>query len=456
MAGQVFLHLLVMVLIVLTLLAIRVNWHNQYEDASFRAINASVKLFQIGENNDGEKQLLYRGQAYDAQQFSNANELGVTGNTAFLGYLASVEQVINRYNANTKVQAHGVIASINRSNSQLAANKQYAIVPSYFLFAEQEKEESRKDEYRFIYFDFPYDKQDIPANKVGIQLLQQAINAGRCLEHGEVIERWPNQINDSKHNATLSSLKKVSNKVAMTPCKDKTVISKVSLNITSKLNHASAELDKLFQTNTCNCSPQTHENITQIQRSSLCTQGHDSSEFHCQLAILWQQEMSFFWLYGNWKWIDIILITMFGVMVESMTRLGLFVVGRQPERIAFQPGEFYRTLMKLTYAPVTSVVVIWTLLATNILTSEVAGITGQTAIITLALIFGLFPNITYGLLQKIGNMILRNTSVNQRQNIIEPKINKVVLPANKKGELPHVASLKTRVKKVVTTMLKEQ
>ena len=228
----------------------------------------------------------------------------------------------------------------------------------------------------------------------------------------------------------------------MTPCQDKDILNKINNSIINKLNDASVDLNKLT-------NPQ---NTTSVP----CFQNTENSDFHCQLAKLWQQEMSFFWLYGNWKWIDIIIITMLGVMVESMTRLGLFVVGRQPERVAFQPGEFYRTLMKLAYAPVTSVVVIWTLLATNILTTEVAGITGQTAIITLALIFGLFPNITYGLLQKIGNMILRNTSVEQRKNLIEPKINKVILPEKKQGELPHISSLKTRVKKVVTTMLKEQ
>ena len=208
MAGQVLLHLLVMICIVFALLAIRTNWQNNYEKTSFSAISASVKLFQIGENDSGEKQLLYKGNAYNAQQFSQNNELGVNGNTAFLGYLASVEQLIAQYNRKVRMQAQQLIAAMTRSSSALAAQKQYAISPSYFVVERASSNTNNNVEYQFIYFDFPLDKQAIPVNQSGILAIKHSIAAGYCLERSSVDSKWPSQLGESKNNDALLSLKK--------------------------------------------------------------------------------------------------------------------------------------------------------------------------------------------------------------------------------------------------------
>ena len=125
-----------------------------------------------------------------------------------------------------------------------------------------------------------------------------------------------------------------------------------------------------------------------------------------------QKELGGFWLFGSWKYLEIVFFTMFGVMVEGLVRFGAHLVRRtDPPNLVWDPNETWRTGLKLLYAPITSVVAIWTLVTTDLMTVDVAGFLGASAVVSVAFVFGLFPNLPASLFKRLAEAIFDKTSV---------------------------------------------
>jgi hypothetical protein len=138
----------------------------------------------------------------------------------------------------------------------------------------------------------------------------------------------------------------------------------------------------------------------------------EENNFYCNLEDVLNSEVGFFWSFGSWLWVEIIWMTMLGVMTEGVIRLGAQYTGRDPDISNWDPRESARTVLKLFSASIISMVVIWTLMFTNLVKTD-SGIEegGIGVFVPLAFMLGLFPNLGYSLLKRLAEAIFTNTSV---------------------------------------------
>lgn len=125
-------------------------------------------------------------------------------------------------------------------------------------------------------------------------------------------------------------------------------------------------------------------------------------------------ELSGFWFFGHWRWFEVIFWTWAGVLTQTLVNYGAFMVGAHPRGDEWEPMESLRNLSKLFYAPLLSIVVIWTLVQTSIL--DTATIDGNHLALTVALAFvlGLFPNIAYRIARDVARAVFQETSITKR------------------------------------------
>ncbi|GJM23115.1 MAG: hypothetical protein DHS20C15_30300 [Planctomycetota bacterium] len=181
-----------------------------------------------------------------------------------------------------------------------------------------------------------------------------------------------------------------------------------------------------------------------------------NTDLHTRIAELAQAELGWFWLYGSWRWVEVLLFTMFGVLVEAAVRLGLHMTGRtQNPDECWEPAETARSGLKLLYAPVISFVMVWTLLATDFLEVDIVGAGSATAVITIAFLFGLFPNLPYSLFTRLAIAIFEHTSVAASPRRAETRTKRVASVTDiEEGDPPDFRELKAKIIEHATAPLK--
>ena len=174
-----------------------------------------------------------------------------------------------------------------------------------------------------------------------------------------------------------------------------------------------------------------------------------TSAFHFKLKEIAQSEVSYFWTIGPYLWVEVVLLVWLGVLTEALVRLGVQYAGRDPDEAVWEPRETVRTLFKLGYAPALAIVVIWLLMMTDIIESETRlAESGQTAIVPLAYVLGLFPNLGYALLKRFAEAVFRDTTIARRRKkpksatVYEAGTNPV--PA---GTAPDFSAVRDRIKR---------
>lgn len=146
--------------------------------------------------------------------------------------------------------------------------------------------------------------------------------------------------------------------------------------------------------------------------SRLLPGGVQGDPFYARLAQRVLAAVGFFWTFGPWLWLEVVLLTWLGVVTEGLIRLGIRYVGVDPQHRRWEPRETGRTMLKLTYAPAIAMVVIWTLMMTGAI--ETGGRVwqgGVAAFVPIAFALGLFPNLGFALLERIVRAVFSETSV---------------------------------------------
>lgn len=158
-------------------------------------------------------------------------------------------------------------------------------------------------------------------------------------------------------------------------------------------------------------------------------------------------EVGFFWTAGPWLWIEVVLLTWLGVLTECLTRLGARYAGVDRRGRRWEPRETGRTFLKLAYAPAVSMVVVWTLMMTS--TIEVGGSVWQgsgVAIVPVAFVLGLFPNLGFALLERLAQAVFRDTSVASPESSTERVFRREGgTPAVSPGAAPDFTAVRRRI-----------
>lgn len=223
-------------------------------------------------------------------------------------------------------------------------------------------------------------------------------------------------------------------------------------SFTTQVNELASNINKYFNL----CGAVTSPSITEPSPST-APEHCEGQDFHSDLAALLKTELGFFWSFGPWLWLEIIWLTILGVLTECATRLGAQYTGRDPDTKYWDPRESVRTLLKLFSAPITSVVIIWTLFYTDLIETQTNLEDGSIgAYVPLAFILGLFPNLGYALLERIAKAIFTNTS------IVKPKHTNIsrqvsVAPSYKtqQGEPPNFETFKRKVLEHSSAIIKK-
>lgn len=180
------------------------------------------------------------------------------------------------------------------------------------------------------------------------------------------------------------------------------------------------------------------------------------SALHNELLIAAKGELGFFWLFGHWRWYEIMWWTWFGVLTNSLIYLGIYLVRRGPRGTIWDPRETLKNLSALFYAPIMSIAIIWGLTQTNLLGKN-AFTTGDAAVaVFVAFVLGTFPGIPHKLLTTIAKTLFKDTSVAASKK--PAKHDKVVtvtgLPAAPPNAPLHIADLKNSIGNAATAILK--
>ena len=144
------------------------------------------------------------------------------------------------------------------------------------------------------------------------------------------------------------------------------------------------------------------------------TRGGDSAfgSFRTAIQELVVENAGFFWTMGGLKWLEVVLLAGLGVLVRRLIDMsrqyGRVRLNRDDEgHVVWQPRETVRTLMYLVYAPVLALVIVWILTATDLLAADLT-LLGETlfhALIPIAFLLGLFPDVGHGVLIRAGQAV---------------------------------------------------
>jgi len=178
--------------------------------------------------------------------------------------------------------------------------------------------------------------------------------------------------------------------------------------------------------------------------------------FHVRLASTLGSQLGFFWTLGPWLWLEVVLLCWLGVLTECLTRLGMRYSDVDPQRRRWEPRETGRTMLKLAYAPAIAIVVVWTFMTTDLIeTDAVLAEGGMTAVVPIAFVLGLFPNLGFQLLERLARAIFRETSPArprpQPARVVQKERGTAPTP---EGAAPDFAAVCERVKRHITAPLR--
>lgn len=139
-----------------------------------------------------------------------------------------------------------------------------------------------------------------------------------------------------------------------------------------------------------------------------CTPGMGC--YHQRLKGIAKAGVGFFWTAGNHLWIELVALTILGVVIRRLIDFGIVyarlrVVDGQTE--AWEPRESLRTLIYMVTAPVLAVAIVWILTATDLIPADAIMFRDWTAhaLIPLAFLLGLFPDLGHRVLTRLAEAI---------------------------------------------------
>ena len=139
--------------------------------------------------------------------------------------------------------------------------------------------------------------------------------------------------------------------------------------------------------------------------------------FHYRLKRIASEGIGFFWTIGSFRWLELVLLTMLGVLVRRLIDFGISFarlrsLDRDPEptddaaqTVPWEPRETLRVLMSLLYTPVLAIAVIWVLTATELISAGSVDDWTSHALLPIAFLLGLFPDLGHLVLTRVAQAV---------------------------------------------------
>lgn len=146
------------------------------------------------------------------------------------------------------------------------------------------------------------------------------------------------------------------------------------------------------------------------------------TKFHKELRDVVQRNAGFFWTSGKYFWIEIMLLAVLGVLIRQLVAFARAYTGGRNSRRVWRPKESLRTLMYVAVAPIFSLVVIWILSATNLVTVKpVIGEVWSNVTVPIAFLLGLFPTLGYDVLSGLAKGLFGRSFKSDERDKADPK-----------------------------------
>ena len=137
----------------------------------------------------------------------------------------------------------------------------------------------------------------------------------------------------------------------------------------------------------------------------------EETRFHQDLRTVVERNAGFFWVWGQFLWCEIMMLAVLGVVTRKLVVFAAaYASGRghdgstdlgsaDPTHPLWQPRESVQTLMQLVAAPIFSLVIIWILKLTDLISVKpMIGDVWSNSIVPIAFLLGLFPSLGYEVL----------------------------------------------------------
>ena len=157
----------------------------------------------------------------------------------------------------------------------------------------------------------------------------------------------------------------------------------------------------------------------------------EETHFHRKLRMVVERNIGFFWVWGEFLWFEIMMLAVLGVVTRKLVVFATAYTerGRAPEDMSarggvsplWQPRESVRTLMQLVVAPIFSLVIIWILTLTNIISVKpLIGDVWSNGFVPIAFLLGLFPSLGYQVLRGLAEGVFGRHLVGEKAPEAKP------------------------------------
>ncbi len=446
-------------LILAMYLLLHTQLRDQYVTVAKPAIENAVQLYNLSTDREtGELVLLLEGQPIELQA-DEAGPLGIGKLAPVRGLLTTGQATVERYNR----RLAGYLTEILGSFAPAEGKPGYLDAPlTRFHPGGPETQVVR------VYVGEPKPVLDLPTNHTGATRLLGIL--GRAEVFDLAVPAPASNAEsalDSADAAGASAEVQRSLRVVRSRVRDRTlVLGDAPVGRPTRQELVSTVRAELLQLQAPVCrffygeAPHGGDALLQMNGAAFdCGPIAEEAptKLHAQLATLTLSEAGFFWTFGSWLWIEVVLLTWLGVLTEGLTRLGVQYTGRDPANAIWEPRESARTVMKLVYAPALSMVVIWTLFSTDLIEADTRIAEGSfTFYVPVAFVLGLFPNLGYSLLERLAQAIFQQTSVAKRRaRPARRTLHEGGTPPVAPGQPPDFVKVKERVRAHATAVLRE-
>ena len=198
--------------------------------------------------------------------------------------------------------------------------------------------------------------------------------------------------------------------------------------------------------------------------ASVCPDAEErtnSSEalFHRQLLTVVERNASFFWTASKFLWFEIMMLAALGVVTRRVVLFARAYAGGRDGQDAtriWEPRESMRTLMQLAAAPVFSLVIIWILTLTHIISVKpLIGDVWSNATVPLAFLLGLFPSLGYEVLRGVAEGVFGQRLLGEKAAEARPMPITDAPPGTADGGAASFERLRQRVRLHATAVFKE-
>lgn len=197
--------------------------------------------------------------------------------------------------------------------------------------------------------------------------------------------------------------------------------------ISQKRDRLRQEVSRLFETPGATACP-----ILAAAKGCACPKTKRSgsaleeTQFHRDLRTVVEGNIGFFWAMGDFLWYEIMMLAVLGVVTRKLVVFATdYASGRRDQRdtsaeddakpLIWQPRESVRTLMQLVAAPIFSLVIIWILTLTNIISVKpLIGDTWSNGFVPIAFLLGLFPSLGYEALHGLAEGVFGRRLVDEK------------------------------------------